>query len=102
MVKNMPADAGDTGDMGSIPDMGKTPRATEQLNFCATTVALVLSGSGTAATASQLRKPTCLERVLDEKPLHRKAHGPQLESGPPLTATREKPLRQQRSRPATK
>ena len=34
MVKSMPANAGDTG---SVPGLGRFPRATEQLSLCATT-----------------------------------------------------------------
>ena len=39
MVKNPPANAGDTG---SSPDPGKIPHATEQLSPCATTAEPVL------------------------------------------------------------
>ena len=39
VVKNPPANAGDTG---SIPGLGKIPHATEQLNPCATTTEPVL------------------------------------------------------------
>ena len=34
VVKSMPANAGDTG---SVPGLGRFPRATEQLSLCATT-----------------------------------------------------------------
>ena len=39
MVKNLPANE---GDMGSVPDLGKIPRAAEQLIPCPIPTELVL------------------------------------------------------------
>ena len=71
-VKNLPANAGDTG---SIPDPGKSHLPpTEKLRPCATTAEPVLQepqSCNFGATVLQLRKPKCprTHAPQQEKPL---------------------------------
>ena len=51
VVKNPPASV---GDVGSIPNSGRTPHATEQVHLCATTIEPVLQSLGAAATEAHM------------------------------------------------
>ena len=63
MVKNLPANAGDTG---FNPWSGKIPHATEQLSPCATTTEPALWSS--CATTTEARAPRA-RAPQQEKPL---------------------------------
>ena len=86
--KNPPAK---TGDTGSTPGLARShmPRSNysrlpQLLNLCC------------KACGPQLPKPACLGPTLCNKRSHCHARTPQLESRPPLAATREGQAQQQR------
>ena len=79
VVKNPPANAGDTG---SIPGTGRShmPRSS-----------LGPASHNYWAHVLQLLKPTCLEPTLHNKRSHLNKHAHRKEEWPPLPATRESP-----------
>ena len=85
MVKNPPAN---TGDTGSSPGPGRSHMPRSNLAHAPQLLSL-----RSTACEPQLLKPTCLEPVLRNKRSHcsEKSVHPN-EEQPPLAATREKPV----------
>ena len=80
MVKNLPANAGDTG---SIPDQGRSHLLRNKLSLCTTTVEPVLWSPGAATS-----EPMCsVGPVLCSK----RSHCSETPGESLLAATREKP-----------
>ena len=86
MVKNPPANAGDTG---SIRDPGRwMPHVEEQLSPCTVTVEPVLWSPGAETAEACAPKSSC--STAREATVLRHAHTASREK-PPLSAVREKP-----------
>ena len=80
MVKNLPANAGDTG---SIPDPGRSHMAAEQLTLCIATAEPVLE----PRSRSDWRRP----RTLEPSPRNKSSH---CNKKPALATAREKPIQE--------
>ena len=92
MIKNLPANAGDTG---SIPGLGtKIPDAKGQPSWSVTTTETALWSPGAKTTEAHTRQSWCSATG--------EAHTPQLESSPHLLQREEAQAQQRRPTAATK